>query len=152
MDHELTILLVEDNPADAELAIRALVKNRLANRIVHLTDGQAALDFFFGPAGGAGTPKVLVLLDLNLPKVGGIEVLRQLRADPRTKEVPVIVLTSSSHDRDVLETYHLGANSYMVKPVDFENFSQAVVQMGLCWLLLSREAVASPPNPQPPPP
>ena len=145
MNNELEILLVEDNPADAELTIRALKKNRLANHLVHVTDGQQALDFLFGNGPYAGRdvmqqPKV-VLLDLKLPKVGGIEVLRQLRADPRTKLLPVVVLTSSHEDQDVIETYNLGANSYIVKPVEFENFSQAVSDMGMYWLLLNEPPV-----------
>lgn len=141
MNNELEILLVEDNPTDAELTIRALKKHHLANHLIHVTDGQQALDFFFGTGAYKGRdvmqlPKV-VLLDLKLPKVGGIEVLRQLRANERTKLVPVVVLTSSHEDRDVIETYNLGANSYIVKPVEFENFSQAVSNMGMYWLLLN---------------
>lgn len=148
MNHELEILLVEDNPIDAELTIHALRKHHLANHIIHVTDGQAALDFFFGTGAGEGRealvqPK-LVLLDLKLPKVGGIEVLRRLRADERTKGVPVLVLTSSSEDRDVIETHHLGANSYIVKPVEFENFSAAVNNMGLYWMLLSAPPISKP--------
>lgn len=138
---ELEILLVEDNPQDAELTIRALKKRHLTNHLVHVSDGQAALDFLFGTGDYEGRdvqhqPKV-VLLDLKLPKLDGIEVLRQLRADERTKLVPVVVLTSSHEDRDVIETYQLGANSYIVKPVDFENFSEAVSNLGLYWLLLN---------------
>jgi CheY-like chemotaxis protein len=142
MNEELDILLVEDNPADADLTIRALKKHRLVNRVIHVADGQAALDFFFGknPAGLS----VLVLLDLKLPKVGGIEVLRRLRADERTKLVPVVVLTSSREDRDVAETYQLGANSYIVKPVEFENFSAAVNNMGLYWKLLGGPPIQEP--------
>ena len=145
MNNELEILLVEDNPTDAELTIRALKKHHLANHLIHVTDGQAALDFFFatGPYAGRDVnqqPKV-VLLDLKLPKVGGIEVLRRLRADERTKLVPVVILTSSHEDRDVIETYNLGANSYIVKPVEFENFSQAVSNMGMYWLLLNEPPI-----------
>ena len=145
MNHELEILLVEDNPADAELTIRALKKHRLANHLIHVTDGQQAIDFLFGKGEYEGRdvmqqPKV-VLLDLKLPKVNGIEVLRQLRADERTHLVPVVVLTSSHEDRDVIETYNLGANSYIVKPVEFENFSEAVSNMGLYWLLLNEPPV-----------
>lgn len=145
MNSELEILLVEDNPTDAELTIRALTKHHLANHLIHVADGQEALDFLFGTGPYAGRdvmqqPKV-VLLDLKLPKVGGIEVLRQLRADERTRVVPVVVLTSSHEDRDVIETYNLGANSYIVKPVEFENFSQAVSNMGMYWLLLNEPPV-----------
>ena len=148
MNNPLEILLVEDNPADAELTIRALKKRHLANHLVHVTDGQAALDFLFGTGAYEGRdanhqPKV-VLLDLKLPKVDGIEVLRQLRADERTKLVPVVVLTSSREDRDLLETYQLGANSYIVKPVDFENFSEAVSKLGLYWLLLNEPPIMKP--------
>ena len=135
------ILLVEDNASDAELAIRALKNHNLANRLIHVEDGQAALDFLFGTGAYEGRdvsqqPKV-VLLDLKLPKLDGIEVLRALRADARTKLTPVVVLTSSREDRDVFEAYKLGANSYIVKPVGFENFSEAVCNLGLYWLLLN---------------
>ena len=148
MNNELQILLVEDNPADAELTIRALKKRNLANHLVHVIDGQAALDFLFGTGAYAGRaiehlPKV-VLLDLKLPKVDGIEVLRQLRANERTKLLPVVVLTSSREDRDVIETYKLGANSYIVKPVEFENFSEAVSNLGLYWILLNEPPIQEP--------
>ncbi len=145
MENILEILLVEDSPHDAELAIRALRKRNLANHLVHVEDGQAALDFLFGKGPYEGRdihhqPKV-VLLDLKLPKIDGIEVLRQLRANEDTRLLPVVVLTSSHEDRDVIESYRLGANSYIVKPVDFENFSEAVSNLGLYWLLLNQ-----PPN------
>ena len=148
MNTELEILLVEDNPHDAELTIRALKKRHLANHLVHVSDGQAALDFLFGSGAYEGRdvhhlPKV-VLLDLKLPKLNGIEVLRQLRTDERTKVVPVVVLTSSHEDRDVIESYKLGANSYIVKPVDFENFSEAVSNLGLYWLLLNEPPIQIP--------
>ena len=148
MNNELEILLVEDNPTDAELTIRALKKHHLANHLVHVADGQEALDFLFGAGEHEGRdvmklPKV-VLLDLKLPKVGGIEVLRQLRADERTKRVPVVILTSSHEDKDVIDTYDLGANSYIVKPVEFENFSEAVSRLGLYWLLLNEPPVRIP--------
>ena len=148
MNTPLEILLVEDNPQDAELTIRALKKRNLANHLSHVWDGQEALDFLFGSGPYEGRdvnhlPKV-VLLDLKLPKIDGIEVLRRLRADPRTCLLPVVVLTSSREDRDVIETYKLGANSYIVKPVDFESFSEAVSNLGLYWLLLNE---MPPPNP-----
>jgi len=141
MNHTMEILLVEDNPYDAELTIRALKKRNLANHLLHVEDGQAALDYLFGAGDYAGRdvhqqPK-LVLLDLKLPKVDGIEVLRRLRADERTKLVPVVVLTSSHEDSDVLESYQLGANSYTVKPVEFESFSEAISKLGLFWLLVN---------------
>jgi len=148
MNHHLEILLVEDNLHDAELAIRALRKRNLANHLVHVADGQAALDFLFAAGAHEGRdasdqPKV-VLLDLKLPKVDGIEVLRQLRADPRTAVLPIVVLTSSREERDVIESYQLGANSYIVKPVEFENFSEAVSKLGLYWLLLNELPVRTP--------
>lgn len=148
MSTPLEILLVEDNPNDAELAIRALKKRNLANNLIHVEDGQAALDFLFGTGAYEGRdtshlPKV-VLLDLKLPKVGGIEVLRRLRAEPRTKLLPVVVLTSSREGRDVIETYELGANSFIVKPVDFENFSEAVSNLGMYWLLLNEPPILKP--------
>ena len=145
MNNPPEILLVEDNPHDAELTIRALKKRNLANHLVHVQDGQAALDFLFCTGAHEGRdvqqrPKV-VLLDLKLPKVDGIEVLRQLRADERTRLLPVVVLTSSREERDILETYQLGANSYIVKPVEFENFSEAVSNLGLYWLLLNEPPI-----------
>ena len=145
MSAPLEILLVEDNPNDAELTIHALKKRHLSNNLIHVQDGQAALDFLFGTGTYAGRdvnhlPKV-VLLDLKLPKVDGIEVLRQLRANERTKLLPVVVLTSSREERDVIETYELGANSYIVKPVEFENFSEAVSNLGMYWLLLNESPV-----------
>ncbi len=141
MNNHLEILLVEDNPHDAELAIRALKKRNLANHLVHVPDGQTALDFLFGTGTYEGRdvhhqPKV-VMLDLKLPKVDGIEVLRQIRADERTKLMPVVMLTSSREERDIIESYKLGANSYIVKPVDFEKFTEAVCNLGLYWLLLN---------------
>lgn len=137
------ILLVEDNPRDAEITLRALRKNNLANHLVHVKDGQEALDWLFGAGQYAGgdvnhNPKV-VLLDLKLPKVDGIEVLRTMRADPRTRRLPVVVLTSSREEQDVVSAYDLGVNSYIVKPVDFENFSAAVAQAGHYWLLINQE-------------
>lgn len=145
MSKPLEILLVEDNADDAELAIRALKGRNLANHLVHVTDGQAALDFLFGTGAWEGRdfheqPRV-VLLDLKLPKLDGIEVLRRVRADARTKLLPVVVLTSSREDRDVVESYQLGANSYIVKPVEFENFSEAVCNLGLYWLLLNESPI-----------
>jgi CheY-like chemotaxis protein len=141
MKAPLEILLVEDSPQEAELTIRALKKRTLANHFVHVHDGQEALDFIFNRGRYDGTetyemPKV-VLLDLKLPKLDGLEVLRQLRADERTRLVPVVVLTSSREDRDVVEAYQLGANSYIVKPVDFEKFLEVVSNMITYWLLLN---------------
>jgi CheY-like chemotaxis protein len=134
----LEILLVEDNPHDAELVIRALRNHDLAHHLVHLPDGQAALDFLFGNGVHSGRdprkrPKV-VLLDLKLPKVDGIEVLRRIRSDERTKQMPVVVLTSSREVRDIDTAYQLGANSFIVKPVEFESFLKVIRDTGLYWL------------------
>jgi len=135
------ILLVEDNPHDAELALRALKARHLANQIVWVKDGPAALELIFGTGAHAGAgvrhPKV-ILLDLKLPKVDGLEVLRQLKADERTRTIPVVMLTSSREEQDIVRSYHLGVNSYIVKPVGFDNFSAAVSQLGLYWLLLNQ--------------
>jgi two-component system response regulator len=140
------ILLVEDNDFDAELALRALKSRNLANKIIHVTDGQAALDILFGdhtedggPRSFPGTLKV-VLLDLKLPKVDGLRVLRAIRSNPRTKMLPVVILTSSREESDVIKTYDLGANSYIVKPVDFDKFSEAVSNLGLYWCVLNVSA------------
>ena len=143
-----TILLVEDNSDDEELMLRVLRKHNIANEVVVARDGVEALDFLFGTGIYQGRdinhlPKV-VLLDLKLPKLDGIEVLSQLRADPRTCLLPVVVLTSSREDRDVIDTYRLGANSYIVKPVDFEKFSEAVSNLGLYWLLLNESPILNP--------
>lgn len=138
---EVEVLLVEDNPHDAELTLRALRKRNLVNTVVHVRDGQEALDWLFGLGAFAGRdpgvhPKV-VLLDLKLPKVDGLEVLRAVRSDPRTQLLPVVVVTSSSEDRDVVESYKLNVNSYVVKPVNFESFSAAMASLGHYWLLLN---------------
>ncbi len=135
------ILLVEDNPNDAELTQRALKKARVANDVHVVRDGAEALEFLFGEgayAGRAGSalPRV-VLLDLKLPKVDGLEVLRRVKADERTKLIPVVVLTSSREESDLVASYHLGANSYIVKPVDSDKFFEAVHEVGLYWLLLN---------------
>jgi CheY-like chemotaxis protein len=142
------ILLVEDNAFDAELAIRALKSRNLANKLIHVTDGQAALDYLFGAHpekdGTVSCPETLkvVLLDLKLPKIDGLDVLRAIRSNPRTKMLPVVILTSSREESDVIETYHLGANSYIVKPVDFDKFSEAVSNLGLYWCVLNVPAPA----------
>lgn len=136
------ILLVEDNPNDAEMAIRALRKHNLANNLEHVVDGEEALDFLFGQGNfterkNAKSPKV-ILLDLKLPKVDGLEVLREVKSNPETKQIPVVVLTSSKEERDIVESYKLGVNSYIVKPVDFDKFVDAVGNLGLYWLLLNQ--------------
>jgi two-component system, response regulator len=134
------ILLVEDNPADVELTRRALRKANIANPLRVVDDGAAAIEYLLEGSAAAGRPKVpprLVLLDLKLPKVDGLEVLRRIKGDERTRAVPVVVLTASREERDIVESYHLGANSYIVKPVDFDKFVEAVSQLGLYWLLLN---------------
>jgi hypothetical protein len=136
------ILIVEDNPNDAQLTIRSLKQNNLANHIMHVADGQSALDYIFGVGEYQGRnvmdqPKV-VLLDLKLPKLNGLQVLAKIRGDARTKLLPVVVLTCSQEESDLIESYQLGANSYIVKPVEFENFSAAIKQLGLYWLLLNK--------------
>ena len=139
---EKMILLVEDNPDDEALTMRALKQSKLANEIVITRDGNEALEFLFATGKYEGrdithTPAV-VLLDLKLPKLSGLEVLQQLRADPRTRLIPVVVLTSSSEDEDMLRSYELGANSYVRKPVIFGKFADAVSQLGLYWILLNQ--------------
>jgi CheY-like chemotaxis protein len=136
------ILLVEDNPSDLEVSLRALKEHKLCNRIEVARDGEEALDFIFCRGAYASRrpdelPRV-VLLDLKLPLIDGMEVLRQIRADARTRTVPVVVLTSSSEDRDVVESYALGVNSYITKPVDFDQFRDAMHTIGMYWLMLNR--------------
>lgn len=139
--NEVEVLLVEDNPSDAELTMRALKKRNLANRLFHAKDGAEALDFVFARGAFANRkvengPKV-VLLDLKLPKVDGLEVLRCIKSDERTKKIPVVVMTSSREDRDLDTCYRFGVNGYVVKPVEFEDFSRAVSELGFYWLLLN---------------
>lgn len=139
---EVEILLVEDNPTDAELTIEALREGNLANHLVWLKDGAQALDFIFGRGSYADraedAPPKVIMLDLRLPKVDGMEVLKAIKADEKTRGIPVVVLTSSKEERDVTESYGLGVNSFVSKPVEFEAFARVVAQLGLYWLLLNR--------------
>jgi two-component system, response regulator len=156
MTHEPVILLVEDNPKDEALTLRALKKANIGNRVVVAHDGVEAIDYLLGAGaaasvGGNELPQ-LILLDLKLPRIDGHEVLRRIRSDEHTRLLPVVILTTSVEDKDRLQGYRLGANSYVRKPVDFVEFAQAVVQLGLYWLVLNehpprgaRQPVAAPP-------
>ena len=146
MANEKLILLVEDNPDDVDLTLRAFAKNKLQNKVVVARDGQEALDFLF-TAGkyrdrDPNDVPQMILLDLKLPKVDGLEVLKRLRAEESTRRLPVVILTSSKEERDLIDGYNLGANSYVRKPVNFEEFTEAVRQLGLYWLVLNE----APPN------
>ncbi|HLB70393.1 MAG: response regulator [Candidatus Methanoperedens sp.] len=140
--NEVEILLVEDNPYDVELTLTALKENNLTNKVHVLNDGAEALEFVFATGAHAqrnikNIPKVM-LLDLKLPKVNGLEVLRKMKSDERTKKIPVVILTSSQEERDVMESYNLGVNSYIIKPIDFNKFIDAVAKLSLYWVLLNR--------------
>ena len=141
MSPNKTILLIEDNPSDIALSRRALEKNRIANDLIVIEDGQDVLDYLFGDGAWAGRDvshlPALTLLDLKLPRVPGLEVLRRIRADPRTRRMPVVILTSSKEEQDMAAGYDLGVNSYLRKPVDFKEFQDVVGQMGMYWLLLN---------------
>ncbi len=135
------ILLVEDNKSDAMLTIRALKKHNLANNLIHLIDGAQALDFIFGKGEFEGRdiehkPKV-IFLDIKMPKVSGLEVLRIIKKDDRTKLIPVVIMTSSKEEKDIIESHQLGVNSYVVKPVDFDNFSKTIAELGFYWLVVN---------------
>jgi CheY-like chemotaxis protein len=134
-DEYVEILLAEDNGEDAEMTLRALRRNNLANKVRWVKDGAQALDYLFA---ATTRPPKLVLLDIKMPKVDGIEVLRRLKADPATRKIPVVVMTSSNEERDVVESYRLGVNSYIVKPVQFESFMETVAKIGLYWVLTNR--------------
>lgn len=143
--HDLDILLVEDNPDDAGLIIRELKKNNLGNKLIHLSDGIEALDFLFGrnkykDRNVQDRPRV-VLLDLKMPKLDGLQVLRAIREDQRTKFLPVVVMTSSREEKDIVESYSLGVNAYVVKPIGFDNFSKAVSELGLFWVLVNQRPI-----------
>ena|ERR1035438_7561544 len=144
MNQEIQILLVEDNLSDAEMTISALKKNNLANQLLHVKDGAAALDFIFAEGKYADRyieqkPRV-ILLDLKMPKVNGLEVLQKIRADERTKNIPVVVLTSSKEDPDIKKCYDLGVNSYVVKPVAFDEFQKAISEVGLYWMIVNQQS------------
>lgn len=147
----MEILLVEDNPNDAEMTLRAFEKSHVANQVHHVEDGAQALEFMFATGAyadrKASPPPRLILLDLKLPKIDGLEVLKRLKGDPRTRVTPIVVMTCSREERDIVESYKLGVNSYIVKPVDFEKFVEAVQQLGLYWLLLN-EAPSKAPLPE----
>ena len=143
-DNRVEILLVEDNPHDAEMTIRALKKSNLANRLIHVKDGVEALDFIFARGTFAdrrieNKPKV-ILLDIKMPKVDGIEVLRQIKSNDHTKTIPVVIMTSSKEEQDIITSYNLGVNSYVVKPVDFEGFAKAVSELGFYWLITNQHS------------
>ena len=146
MNTEIEILLAEDKRSDAEMTIRAIRKNKIENAIVHVTNGRAALDFLFGEGefknrDTSKKPK-FILLDLKMPKLSGLEVLKKIRESDLTKKIPVVVLTSSKEDPDIEQCYLLGVNSYIVKPIDFEQFTEAVRDVGLYWLLLNQVPVS----------
>jgi two-component system response regulator len=141
-NQEVEILIVEDNHEDAELDIRALKKNHLANNLIHVIDGAEALDFLFAQGVYSGRdinniPK-LILLDLKMPKVNGLEVLQRIKSDLLTKTIPVVILTSSAEDPDVKKSYELGANSYIVKPVEFNNFAKTITDLGMYWMVINK--------------
>jgi len=141
-DHQIEILLVEDNIHDAEMTIRALRKVNLANKLIHVKDGAEALDFIFAKGAFSdrkieNKPKV-ILLDIKMPKVDGIEVLRQIKSNETTRTIPVVIMTSSKEEQDLITSYNLGVNSYVVKPVDFESFAKAVSELGFYWLITNQ--------------
>jgi two-component system, response regulator len=142
--NEVEILLVEDNPQDLEMTLRALRRNNVANSITSVTDGEAALDFLFARGKYAGRsidhPPRVVFLDLKLPKVDGIDVLKQIKSDERTRRIPVVVVTSSAEERDRVESYKLGVNSYVVKPIEFESFVKTIADLGFYWMAINKSA------------
>ncbi|HXB32928.1 MAG TPA: response regulator [Puia sp.] len=147
MTSQVEVLLVEDNIHDAEMTIRSLKKVNLANNLVHVKDGEEALEFIFAKGKFAGPDLVnapkLILLDIKMPKVDGIEVLRRIKADEATRCIPVVIMTSSKEELDIVSSYELGVNSYVVKPVDFEGFAKAVSELGLYWLITNQPPLSS---------
>ncbi len=143
MNKVIEILLVEDNPCDAEIAMRAFKKNNLASNVIRVSDGEEAFDYIFARGLFKGREKLnipkLILLDLKLPRVDGLEVLKVIKADPVTKIIPVVVLTSSDEENDMIESYRLGVNSYIVKPIDYDKFIHSIINIGLYWLLLNQQ-------------
>jgi two-component system response regulator len=143
--NEVEILLIEDNMNDAEMTIRSLTKNNILNPLMHVKDGEEAIDFLFGTGSysdrDTSVQPHLILLDLKMPKVNGIDVLKKLKASELTRRIPVVVLTSSNENPDIKECYALGANSYIVKPVDFDSFSRSISQLGFYWILLNQKPV-----------
>lgn len=141
-DSKVDILLVEDNPYDAEMTIRALRKVNLANSLIHVKDGAEALDFIFSKGDFAdrniGSKPKVILLDIKMPRVDGIEVLRQIKSNESTRAIPVVIMTSSKEEQDIIASYNLGVNSYVVKPVDFEGFAKAVAELGFYWLITNQ--------------
>jgi CheY-like chemotaxis protein len=142
--NEVEILIVEDNPNDAEMALRAMKKNNIANHVMVVNNGEEALDFIFTRGGFADREKCshpkLILLDLNLPKMSGLDVLKEIKNNPKTKIIPVVMMTSSKEETDIVRSYELGVNSYIVKPVNFDKFVEAVHELGFYWLLLNTQA------------
>jgi two-component system response regulator len=143
MIHDVQILLVEDSSSDAEMTINALKENNLANKLLHVKDGAAALDFIFAEGiyssrNVEDKPKV-ILLDIKMPKISGIEVLQRIRSDDRTKTIPVVILTSSKEDPDIKKCYDLGENSYVVKPVEFDEYQKAITKQGLYWMIVNQQ-------------
>lgn len=142
MNNQADIILIEDNPFEAELAFHSFEKNHLINRVIHLDDGAEALDFIFSKGNyesriGLPNPK-LILLDLNLPKINGIEILKQIKANEKTRNIPVVIMTSSREEKDIIESYNCGVNSYLVKPVNFETFTKSITNLGFYWVILNQ--------------
>lgn len=142
IENQIEILLIEDNPDEAELAIRSLKNSNLANKLIHIDDGEEAIHYIFGTGPYAHLASaefpILILLDLNLPKVNGLDILKLIKNDLRTKSIPVVVLTSSAEEKDILHSYQMGVNSYIVKPVNFDSFCQAIKELHMYWVVLNQ--------------